>query len=65
MEKKTNVPGVYKVEEGILINKDNAALEAYKKRKKKEQKMDTFYEEMVVLKNDMQEIKQLLKGLVK
>lgn len=62
---KTEVPGFYKSRDGILINKDNDALAAYKKRKIKEHKLDTIFDEMDSLKSDITEIKELLKGLVK
>lgn len=65
MEKKTQVPGIYKVTEGVLINKDNDALRAYKARKEKERKVSSMMEDMDNLKKDMQEIKELLRGLVK
>jgi hypothetical protein len=72
MELKTNVPGIYKVGEGVLINKDNDALIAYKYRKQKEQKIDCMEKEVLQLKDeirslstDMQEIKALLRGLIK
>ena len=31
--KKTEIPGVYKVAEGILVNRDTEALDKYKKRR--------------------------------
>lgn len=62
---KTEVPGVYKERDGILINKDNQALAAYKKRMRKEKAIDDMQIEMIELKNDIQEIKDLIKGLVK
>lgn len=66
MEHKTDVPGIYKnVATGALINKDNKALEAYKKRKLKENKLNAVEQDIADLKNDMQEIKSLLRGLVK
>lgn len=65
MEKKTEVPGVYKVSEGVLINKDNEALRAYKLKKEKDRKVLKLEEDMSLLKNDLEEIKNLLKGLVK
>ena len=63
--KKTDVPGMYKVREGIVINKDNDALEAYKKRKMNNQKVDILEEQVQDIKNDLEEIKQLLRGLIK
>ncbi|CAB4170862.1 hypothetical protein UFOVP908_162 [uncultured Caudovirales phage] len=66
MEYKTDVPGIFKnPATGALINKDNKALDAYKKRKQKEQKLDMVEQDIASLKNDMQEIKELLRGLVK
>jgi DNA-binding transcriptional regulator YhcF (GntR family) len=65
MEKKTQVPGIYKVTEGVLINKDNDALKAYKARKEKERKVSSMIDDMDNLKRDMQEIKEILRGLVK
>ena len=62
---KTDVPGVYKSSEGFLINKDNAALEAYRKKRNREKDLDTLTEDVKTLKEDMQEIKELLRGLVK
>jgi len=62
---KTEVPGIYKERDGILINKDNDALAAYKKRMRKEKAIDEMQDELSELKNDMKEIKELLKGLVK
>lgn len=62
---KTEVPGIYKVRDGILINTDNSALAAYKNKKKREKRIDEMQEEMVVIKNDLQEIKELLKGLAR
>lgn len=65
MEKKTDVPGIYKPTEGVLINKDNAALEAYKKRKQKERKIEALEQNVSEMKNDLEEIKTLLRGLLK
>jgi hypothetical protein len=65
MEQKTEVPGIYKVGEGVLINKDNEALRAYKMKKEKDRKVLKLEEDICLLKNDISEIKNLLKGLVK
>ena len=65
MEKKTEVPGIYKVDEGILLNKDNDALRAYKMKKAKDLKINSMEKEMSALREDLNEIKQLLRGLVK
>lgn len=72
MEEKTEVPGLYKVSEGILINKDNDALVAYKAAKAKNKKLKDLESQIFELKendkkiqNDLEEIKNLLKGLAK
>jgi len=62
---KTDIPGIYKADEGILINKDNDALRAYKARKAKEKKMEVLEQNISELKSDLEEIKTLLRGLLK
>ena len=64
-ESKTDIPGVYRTSEGFLINKDNDSLSAYKARRRRDKEMDVLREDVSLLKNDLQEIKDLLKGLVK
>lgn len=64
-ERPTDVPGIFKTSEGVLINKDNDALKAYKIRKIKENKLNIIESDMDQLKTDMLEIKELLKGLLK
>lgn len=65
MERKTDVPGIYKVCEGVLINKDDESLRSYKMRKEKERKMQQLQEDFYSLREDIDEIKSILKGLVK
>lgn len=66
---KTEIPGIYKAEDGVLVNRDNEALKAYKKRREslraKENKINTLEEKVDSLSNDIEEIKNLLKKLVK
>ena len=64
-ERPTDVSGIFKTSEGVLINKDNDALKAYKIRKIKENKLNIIESDMDQLKTDMFEIKELLKGLLK
>jgi len=64
-EAKTEIQGIYKASEGVLINKDNAGLQNYKLRKAKENKINEFEKKIEDLQSDMSEIKILLKGLVK
>ena len=64
-DKRTDIPGLYKTSDGFLINKDNDALNAYKKRKRKEQALESMQEQIDSMKSDLAEIKDLLKGLAK
>jgi hypothetical protein len=59
------VPGIFKPSEGVLINKDNDALKAYKIRRSKEAKFNIIESDMEQIKTDMHEIKELLRGLLK
>ena len=65
MDRKTDLPGVYRTPEGFLINKDNKALNAYRVRRQREMELDELKDDVSSLKNDLQEIKELLRGLVK
>jgi hypothetical protein len=65
MDKKTEIQGIYKTPEGALINKDNDALLAYRIKRQKDSKIEMIESDISSLKNDMQEIKELLRGLVK
>lgn len=62
--KKTEVPGLYKVTEGVLINKDENALAAYKARKAKDKKIELMDRELTSMKSELSEIKSLLMELV-
>ena len=62
---KTEISGFYKTSEGVIINKDNAALAAYKAKKEKNAKLNNMEKDVDELKSDIKEIKELLKGLVK
>lgn len=64
-DRKTDRPGIYRTAEGFLINKDNDALAAYKKRKRREQAIENFQDQINELRSDINEIKDLLKGLAK
>jgi DNA-binding transcriptional regulator YhcF (GntR family) len=62
---KTEISGIVKAGEGVLLNTDNESLNSYKLRKEKEKKLKRFELDLNSLKSDMEEIKNLLKGLVK
>ena len=69
--KKTEIPGVYKVQEGILVNNDTEALEKYKRRRdakrRTERQINTLEQKVSKidkLESDLEEIKSLLKKLV-
>lgn len=67
--KKTEYSGMYKVAEGIVVNKDNDALITYKKKKMKDYQTATEINNMKQkidkLNDDISEIKILLRSLVK
>jgi hypothetical protein len=56
----TERSGIFKVGEGILINKDVSALEAYKKRKRKMQDIDDVKKAVEDIQGDLEIIKKLL-----
>lgn len=64
-DQKTEIPGIYKVSEGILVNKDRNALMAYKKRREKAQQVDNLQNEVNSLKEMIVDIRDMLKGLTK
>ena len=60
MAQKTEVSGIYKVCDGVLINKDNEALQAYKRKKARElniNEISNIKEDVTSLKSDIEEIK--------
>lgn len=62
---KTEAYGFFKTDTGYLINKDADGLAAYKKQKAQLRKIQDIETDIHGLKEDMQEIKQLLRGLAK
>ena len=71
-DQKTEIPGLYKVSEGILVNKDKNALIAYKKRRDKANEVENLRGEVGglhldvnSLKDMMTEIRDMLKGIIK
>jgi predicted phage-related endonuclease len=65
MDRKTEIPGLYKTSEGFLINKDSKGLAMYKANREKAKELVNLKDDIKTLKDDMKEIKELLKGLVK
>ena len=62
---KTNIPGIYKSPiSGAVLNKDNDALLAYKKKKIQDKKLASVEEDVKVLKKGISEIKELLLKLI-
>ena len=67
MEQKTEVDGIYKVSNGVLLNKDNQALMAYKAQKKRnnlvnvlERKVNELEQKILVLENEINKIHKRL-----
>lgn len=65
VDTKTDVHGYYKTPSGAVVSKDKESLNAYKKNKAKNLQLNSMKNDIDQLKNDMTEIKELLKGLVK
>lgn len=64
MEQKTEKEGIYRdMSTGALLNKNNAALLAYKKRKEKEQEHEKFKQKFNEIDGELSEIKSLLKTI--
>ena len=57
---KTDVNGIYRTDQGYLINKDNESLQNYRTTKARMSQMKTVVNEVEQLKRDMSEIKELL-----
>lgn len=62
---KTDAHGYYKTSAGAVISKDDESLNAYKLQKAKNAQLNKMRNDIDSLKNDLSEIKELLKGLVK
>lgn len=65
VDTKTDAHGYYKTPSGAVVSKDKESLEAYKKNKAKNLQLNSMKKDIDQLKNDITEIKELLKGLVK
>ena len=64
MEQKTEKEGLYRdLSTGALLNKDNAALLAYKARRQKEKEFESFKEKIKRIDDDISEIKNVLKAI--
>lgn len=64
MEQKTEKEGLYRdLSTGALLNKDNAALLAYKIRRQKEKEYESFKEKIKRIDDDISEIKNVLKAI--
>ena len=47
-----------------ILNVDNSSLDAYKASRSRDKQINTYIKDVEILKDDVQEIKQLLKALV-
>ena len=62
--KKTEVQGIYKERDGILINKDNEGLAAYKKQKLQANRLNKLEDALESTQKDLSEIKSLLQEVL-
>mgnify|MGYP001598484316 CR=1 FL=1 len=59
------VTGVKRDEKSnAILNVDNSSLDAYKASRSRDKQINTYIKDVEILKDDVQEIKQLLKALV-
>lgn len=63
MEQPTETPGIFRDSNGALINKDNASLVSYKKKKESFKKINRLENDMVNIKDDINHIKNMLLKL--
>lgn len=60
---KTEIPGLYKDETtGSLLNKDNASLTAYKKRKEMDRRIQMIEKRLESLENLIEKMSQSFSG---
>jgi len=62
--KSTDIPGLYRDESGAIINKDNAALALYKKKKDQNRRFNSLEKKVNELASDINDIKEYLQALV-
>lgn len=63
MELPTETPGIFRDSNGALINKDNASLVSYKKKKENNKKINKLEYDMANIQNDISQIKNMLLKL--
>lgn len=65
---KTEIPGIYKEGEGVLINRDNDSLAKYRMKRERfltrERQINMMEEKIDKLTGDMEEIKDFLRQLM-
>lgn len=65
---KTEIPGIYKEGEGVLINRDNDSLAKYRRKREltylRERQINMMEQKIDRLSNDMEEIKDFLRQLM-
>lgn len=65
MDIKTERQGIYRTQEGFLVNKDYDGLKAYRSRKNSAKKIFEVEAEVASLKADLDEIKEMIKELAR
>lgn len=64
-EVKTEIDGIYRdVTNGALLNKDNTALSAYKKMKKKNEELEQMKHKVNNLDDEIKEVKKMLTQII-
>lgn len=61
MAARTEVAGIYKEKEGILLNKDTEALRSYKRQKANNKKLNEVINEVSDIRDDILELKNMFR----
>lgn len=64
MDKETTVEGLFRTDNGAIINKNNDALLSYKKKKEQSKKMQELEQKVDMINNDINDIKNLILQLI-
>lgn len=61
---KTQYAGMMKIEDGIILQNDNMALNEYKKTKMRNRALNNYENDIEFIKNELKEIKEILQKMV-
>lgn len=64
MDKETTVQGLFRTDSGALINKNNDALQSYKKKKEQSKKMQELEQKVDIISDDINDLKKMILQLL-